>query len=336
MIENFMKDKISVALCTYNGELYLKEQLESIIKQSCPPDEIIVRDDCSTDSTFKILDDFSKNSSVPLKIYVNEKTLGVSKNFEKAISLCTGDIIFLSDQDDVWMSEKIEKIIKVFNRDKDCSYVFSDAYIVDKTLHPLGYTMWDGISFDRLQRKKFIKGRQLEVLLKHNVVTGATMAFRSSLREVILPIPETWIHDAWIALLGSMVGRGCFVERSLIYYRQHDYQLIGGKKLKAIDKAKKSLSTSICNYLFEKERYETLNDGVLKLSGKINDKIRDKISFLKQRMKIYESSGFLSLMIITHELFSGRYFKYSDGLESVAKDLFIVFKNLISKKRKEK
>ena len=136
-------------------------------------------------------------------------------------------------------------------------------------------------------------------------------------------------------MLGSISGRGYFIEEQLIYYRQHDYQLIGGRKLKVIDKSKKSLSTGISNYLFEKEMYETLNDRVLKLSGKINDKIGDKISFLKQRMKIYESSGFLSLIIITHELFSRRYFKYSNGLESVAKDIFIVFKSLISKKRKE-
>jgi len=88
---------------------------------------------------------------------------------------------------------------------------FSDAYVVDQNLHPSGYTIWESISFDRFQRKKFMKGQQLEVLLKHNVVTGATMAFHSRIREIILPIPEIWIHDAWIALLGSIVGRGYFM-----------------------------------------------------------------------------------------------------------------------------
>jgi glycosyltransferase involved in cell wall biosynthesis len=191
MMENFKKDKISVALYTYNGELYLWDQLESIFKQTRLPDKIIVCDDCSTDSTLKILEDFCKKYSVPLKIYINERTLGVSKNFEKAISLCSGDIIFLSDQDDVWLPEKIEKVIEVFDNNKDCSYVFSDAQIVDESLHPSGYTIWKSISFDRFQRKKFMRGQQLEVLLKHNVVTGATMAFRSHIREFVLPIPET-------------------------------------------------------------------------------------------------------------------------------------------------
>ena len=309
MIEIFDKMKISVALCTYNGELFLKDQLESIFKQTRLPDEIIVCDDCSTDSMVEILNNFQKIFPVSFKIYVNEKNLGVSKNFEKAISLCSGDII----QDDVWMPEKIEKIIKVFTRNKDCSYVFSDAYIVNKDLHPLGYTMWNGISFDRLQRKKFIKGIQLEVVLKHNVVTGATMAFRSSLREVILPIPAIWIHDAWIALLGSMLGRGYFVERPLIYYRQHDYQLIGGKKLGVSDKVRKALSTDVTDYILEIKRYEVFNSRVLNLLGRNNNKVEDKILFLKERIKIYESSVFLSLIIITYELFSGRYLSMQMG-----------------------
>lgn len=196
-----------------------------------------------------------KNSPIPVEIYLNKNNLGVSKNFERAISLCSGDIIFLSDQDDVWLPEKIEKVIEVFDNNKDCSYVFSDAYIVDKNLHPLGDAMWERISFDRFQRKKFMKGQQLEVFLKHNVVTGATMVFHSRIREIVLPIPEIWIHDAWIALLGSVVGRGCFIEKPLIYYRKHDRQLIGSKKLKAIYKSKKSLLTGASNYLLEKQKY---------------------------------------------------------------------------------
>jgi len=111
--------------------------------------------------------------------------------------------------------------------------------------------------------------------------------------------------------------------------------LIGGKKLKAIYKSKKSLSTGVCNYLIEKHKCEILNDRVLKLSGKTNDKIEDKISYWEQWIKIYKSLGFLALKIIIHEFFNGKYIKYSSGLESVAKDIFIVFKNLIFKSEKE-
>jgi len=337
MIVDFIQDKISVALCTYNGELYLREQIESIFKQTRLPDEIIVCDDCSVDSTLKILSEFSKNFPVLFKIYVNKKNLGVSKNFEKAISLCSGDIIFLSDQDDVWLPKKIEKIIEVFNNNKDYCYIFSDAYITDKNLYFLEYTMWESISFNRFQRKKFMQGQQLEVLLKYNVFVGATMAFRSELRKSVLPIPEICTHDEYIALIGSIVGRGYFIEKPLIYHRQHAHNVTGtGKKLKVIDKLKRSLSVGSSNCLLEKQKYEILNDIVLKLSGRINNKIRDKISFLQQRIKIYERSGFLGLLIIICELFSGRYFKYSNGLESAAKDSFVFLKNLISEGQEER
>jgi len=326
-----MKNKISVALCTYNGELYLREQLESILKQTHLPDEIIVCDDCSTDSTLEILDEFRKIFPIPFEIYLNKKNLGVSKNFERAISLCTGDIIVLSDQDDVWMLERIKKVIEVFDNKKDCSYVFSNAYVVNENLYQSGYTMWESISFNKRQRENFKKGFQLDILLKHYVVTGATMAFRSELKKNILPIPNIWFHDAWIALMGSIFGKGCFIDEPLIYYRQHNSQLIGGKKSSIVEKSMKSLSTGVYNYFIEKQRYGILNDRVFRLLGEINSKIQDKISFLVQRIKIYESSGLSGLPIITRELFNGRYFKYSNGLESAVKDFFVVFKNLISK-----
>lgn len=161
-----------------------------------------------------------------MKIYCNEKNLGPTKNFEKAISLCSGDIIVLSDQDDVWMPQKLEKLERALKDHPEAGYVFSDAIIVDEKLRPLGYTMWESISFTIHERKHFQKGYQLDILLKRNVVTGATMAFRSKIRDWVLPIPEQWIHDAWISILASALGaRGTFIEEPLIQYRQHSMQL---------------------------------------------------------------------------------------------------------------
>jgi len=333
-----MKDKVSVALCTYNAELYLKEQLESIFKQTRLPDEIVVCDDCSTDSSLKILNDFRKISPVPFKIYVNEKNLGVSKNFEKAISLCSGDIIFPSDADDVWLPEKLEKLVRVLDSNKDCSYVFSDAYVVDENLNTLGYTMWERISFNRFQRLKFIKGKQLEVLLKHNVVSGATMAFRSYLRKLFLPIPEIWIHDGWIALLGSAVSRGCFIEEPLIYYRQHNHQMIGAKRKYGIkDKIIKKIfgnENSVHGYKLELEKCKVVRSRLLSFTRNKIEKIDDKIYHFQRRIKVNEDAAISGLIIIANEFFSGRYFEYSGGLVSVVKDTFIVFKNIIKEKAK--
>ncbi len=170
--------KISVAMCTYNGALYLAEQLKSIANQTRLPNELIVCDDGSTDDTLSILKKFNESSPFTVKMYCNRLRLGPTKNFEQAIQLCNGDIIFLSDQDDVWLPGKLEKLMKVFEDYPKAGYVFSDALVVDNELNPLGYTMWERILFTGRQRLRFKKGHQLEILLKHNVVTGATMAFR--------------------------------------------------------------------------------------------------------------------------------------------------------------
>lgn len=106
---------ISVAMCTFNGEKYIKEQIESIINQSLVPDEIVICDDCSKDNTLNIIKETLDNWPGKVQLVVNEKNLGYRKNFEKSISLCNGDIIFLSDQDDVWNRNKIEIMFNALN-----------------------------------------------------------------------------------------------------------------------------------------------------------------------------------------------------------------------------
>ena len=140
--------KVSVAMCTYNGERYVEEQLMSFAAQTRLPDEIVICDDGSADDTIKIASEISEHLPFPVRIYENSENLGVTKNFEKALQLCVGDIIFFSDQDDILMPEKIETIIEEFRNEPDIGYVFSDARIVDEALHPLGYTMWETVSFN--------------------------------------------------------------------------------------------------------------------------------------------------------------------------------------------
>ena len=179
---------VSVAMCTYNGARYLHEQLDSILTQTRVPDELIVCDDGSTDATLKILDEFNKKAQFSVKIYCNVTRLGSTKNFEKAIALCAGNVIVLSDQDDVWLPEKLERIEQAFVVHPNAGYVFSDALVVDEELRSLGYTMWGQALFTNRERRRFETGHQIEILLKHNVVTGATMAFRKGLKKLILPI----------------------------------------------------------------------------------------------------------------------------------------------------
>src|SRR5215510_9347897 len=143
MYRSHMKHKVSIALCTYNGAKYLPQLLDSYLAQSRLPDEVVVCDDRSQDETVAILDGFAARAPFSMRLLVNDQNIGSTKNFEKAISLCSGDIIFLSDQDDVWAPSKIEEMVRAFDADQAIGMVVSNAELVDETLRPLGVTLFD-------------------------------------------------------------------------------------------------------------------------------------------------------------------------------------------------
>lgn len=221
--------KISVALCTYNGADFLSEQLASILAQTRQPDELVVNDDCSTDRTTEIIKEFAGRAPFPVVLEINSKNLGSTKNFERAVERAGGDVIFLCDQDDVWLPEKIEKIIGEFDSNERLGMVFTNAELVDERLVPIGKNLWD-FTFRVEDRQDAARGKTFEVLMRRNIVTGATMAFRSRFREVFAPIPidvPNTIHDGWIALVIAARARVKFIEENLIKYRQHTGQQMG-------------------------------------------------------------------------------------------------------------
>src|SRR5207248_1903508 len=122
---------ISVAMCTFNGARFLDAQLESLAAQSRPPDELVVCDDCSSDNSREIITSFALRSAFDVRLVVNDKNLGTTKNFEKAIQLCQGPIIALADQDDVWYAHKLDRIERAFLASPSVVAVFSDADIID-------------------------------------------------------------------------------------------------------------------------------------------------------------------------------------------------------------
>jgi len=332
-IDYFKEDKkaknnsgISVAMCTCNGELFLFEQLESIAKQTFLPDELIICDDQSTDGTLKIVQDFQNKFPFHMKIYLNSSKLGSTKNFEKAISLCNENIIVLSDQDDFWFPNKLEKMIRAFKNQPKTSYIFSNAIIVDEKLQNSSFTIWERISFDFRQRKDYKQGQQLKVLLKHNIVTGATIAFRAELRKLILPIPEQWVHDAWIALLLSAANiKGTFIEETLIKYRQHSNQLIGTKRLTFNRQLDKTYHTKLDYYKQLSKSFEDVVSRLIlmdKLNANTELLIQSKIHHLNIRQMIHEVQYWQRWYWVFKEILNGRYNCFSNGWKSVAKDLF--------------
>lgn len=215
----------SVAMCTYNGAKYLESQLRTILNQTIPPDEIIVCDDCSKDDSVSICRNILSGWDGKWEVVRNEKNLGFKKNFQKAISLCHGDIIFLSDQDDVWDTEKLEKMLPVFH-DSNVVLAFHDATLVNENLEQLYPSFWRTLGFNP---SDFSKG-DYRIVFAHNVMQGAACCFRRKLFEIAAPFPLAAIHDEWLLLVGLSIGKVIPVRQTLLQYRQAQ-NVIGGMPL---------------------------------------------------------------------------------------------------------
>jgi glycosyltransferase involved in cell wall biosynthesis len=229
---------ISVAMCTYNGAKFLPEQLKSIADQTVSVDELVVCDDRSKDDTIEIIKSFAATSKFPVRIHVNEKNLGSTRNFEKCLSLCEGDIIILSDQDDRWRKDKVQKQVAFLNARPDLDAVFSDAEMIDDDSLPTGRTIWEEIEFDKSRQQIWQDGKPYEILFNGFVVTGATLAVRKSCLARLMPFPthvQDLIHDAWIAVVLSLENKIDFIPDTLISYRIHSSQQVGfGNKVEKV------------------------------------------------------------------------------------------------------
>lgn len=226
--------KISVAMTTFNGAKFLREQLDSIVAQSRLPDELIVCDDRSTDDTVEILRDYASRSPFPMTVIVNDEQLGSTKNFEKAIGLCSGDLIALSDHDDVWRPQKLAVIEAAFAADPGLGAVLTNADLIDKDGAKLPGDLWAKCRFNEARQRLLDGPGRFDLLFGLPFATGATMAFRSHFRSLLLPFPSgsaTFIHDRWTAILIAAVGRIGIIRDKLIAYRLHPGQQLGVGKL---------------------------------------------------------------------------------------------------------
>lgn len=226
--------KLSVALCTYNGSLFIETQINSILNQSVPIDEIIVCDDNSNDTTIQILKEIQKKNP-SIVIVKNEINLKSTKNFEKAITLCTGDFIFLADQDDIWNTQKVEKILEIFEKNKTAEGVFSNANLInDNNTVFTTKTIWDSVFFIENELQKPID--YFDLITKNgNIVTGATLCIKKEIKSFILPFSDKCLHDEWIAILLGLRQTLFYSKENLISYRIHSNQQVGMKNLHKIE-----------------------------------------------------------------------------------------------------
>lgn len=203
---------ISVAMATYNGEKYIREQLESILKQLNEDDEIIISDDGSTDNTINIIKSFDDKR---IKIFDGPRN-GVKQNFANAIEKCNGKYIFLSDQDDIWMNNKVNIVLKNFEKE-NCRCIVHDCIVFDSNNN-------DNI-FDSFYKYRNSGSGIIKNIWK-NTYIGCCMAIDARMKNTILPIPNNIeMHDQWIGLLCEKEGKSLFINDKLINYRRHGNNL---------------------------------------------------------------------------------------------------------------
>lgn len=201
--------RVSVAMATYNGEKYLKEQIDSILSNLSSDDELVISDDFSNDNTRNILKEYSKRDG-RIKLLDGPKQ-GVKQNFANAIKNCTGKYIFLSDQDDIWESDKVKKVLNCFKK-QECTLVVHEAIVIDENLTVIMPSFFNY----RKSGKGIIKN------IWKNTYIGCCMAFDSQIKEKVLPIPNNIeMHDQWIGIMNEIYCKSFFLNDKLIKYRRH-------------------------------------------------------------------------------------------------------------------
>lgn len=266
-------EKVDILLATYNGEKYLEAQLDSILSQTYTNFRLLISDDSSTDSTKDILEKYKKIDN-RIEVFYQENNLGVVKNFEFLLNKVENRYYMLSDQDDIWKEEKIEKSVNKLE-ETGAGLVYSDLEVVDENLNVIYESYWKLKGFT----KRANKYNTFESFYLNNYVTGCTIISRKEFIKDILPLPNSSkyvLHDYWITLIVSQKSKIVSIKEPLIKYRQHKNNRIGSKKktdeLNSIDEIrnlfitvkKEHFKTFIENEdKFENEKYKVLNKKAL-------------------------------------------------------------------------
>lgn len=229
--------RISVALCTRNGAEHVEQQVRSILAQVPAPAELIVGDDDSNDDTIAVIEraieamrDADPGRELHVDIIRRVPALGVVGNFEATLAACRGELIALSDQDDVWHAGRLAALAALFDADDELLLAHSDARLVDGDGAPLGLSLLEALEATPAERAGLEHGDGFSVLLRRNLVTGATVMLRRELLDAAAPFPADWVHDEWLAAIAAAVGRVRLLPDALTDYRQHGGNQIGARK----------------------------------------------------------------------------------------------------------
>jgi glycosyltransferase involved in cell wall biosynthesis len=316
---------LSVVMATFNGEAFIEAQLDSILRQTRLPDEIVICDDGSTDNTVAMVKRLQAAAppSVSWQVVVNKTPLGVAKNFLSAARLATGDLIALADQDDWWVPGKLRTLEDTLIAE-NALLVHSDAELVDEGGNLLGMSVTDSLRMTRGERRGLIAGRGLAQLVRRNLVTGHTVLMRSSVVGLAADIPAGWLHDEWWALIAAAHGRVVLCPQILGHYRQHEINQVG---------ATKSGFARLMERFGEPQdefraRHHTRHEGLAAYLEKNDATLPDaSVRLLRGRIAHYTwqatlpASRLMRVGPVVWRLASGGYHRYRRGIFDALRDL---------------
>ena len=307
---------ISIAMATYNGEKFLREQIDSILDQTYKDIELVICDDCSKDSTREILKEYEKKDS-RVKLFFNEQNLGFKKNFEKAISLCNGEYVALSDQDDVWELTKLEDSLKVFENE-NVKMTSTNSLFTDENLNSLNRTMKDHLGISTVPQGK---EALIKHLIHHNFIQGSTILAKRDFINSCLPIPEKVIfHDWWFGLNAALEDSFIYTDKATLKYRQNENTVTDHSKITFKDKLKP----------VEYDYNEVIKDSEQRLCfidrclGSYTDS--EMIKYLQESKRYYESVPEKKIYTIKY---IAKYFDYIDWNHTKKQKRLYVIKRLL-------
>lgn len=227
--------RVSVVMATYNGIAYLRDQMDSLFRQTRRPDEIIVYDDASTDGTTELLRQIAAQAPSRITVLEGKHNRGVNAAFQSAVDVARGDIVFFCDQDDIWLSAKIERCLSALDASPGAGFVFCDATQFNSSAGDLDKSLWQHAKFSTRRRAAFRRDPVGTMLTGGNFVYGMASAFRRDLLGLIPPVdcdPAGMTHDTWFALHAAALGfHGVALPERLVRYRRHAAQtsvVLGG------------------------------------------------------------------------------------------------------------
>lgn len=321
--------KLSVAMATYNGALYLSEQLESIAEQTLRPDELVISDDGSSDRTWEILESFAACAPFPVRLFRNNLARGFCGNFNNALLKTTGDVVFLSDQDDYWFVDKLETTIEVIERDPSYYLYINDVMVTDERLNRLGYSMLGWY-------------RDIGLRVDGDVYfLGCACAVRRELLNIALPIADGYLaHDRWLVRMAIGLNKRRIINEPLQFWRRHGSNTSSFERSRVTSQLvflvskfrnhdRNALAHALSGEIFQENifirgvdraRFLTNNGSDEKMLLELKNRLLVGLSFIKWRRDIHQMSKVTRGLFVIKALLSGDY-RSANGVKSAIADL---------------